>query len=1002
VAEFVGVGDASIQSDAPPQRMPPAKLTILRIIQVWLFWDTILEYNPLDAVSAAYDTFNLALEGKELQKAHLEQVLDTKKHEFQLRIENEVLQKGNFTVQDEFDVSRFVPEFEQRFLSLATEKDFDLIWLRTDDQFHVYARDKLGQSAGFQSVVARELQNSFESSTVVAISNKAGRGRKERACGQFQFYETKDRSDAVPPFWTKYVSLSAGKRLLQALQKQTKDNPALERSLSCEIWKYRQEKHRKSPLFAFVSRGNCSSLNKQDMTDLLGVGASGLDEQIHKSTSGTQVVSFPIARGKPIENNRKVKKSESSCSLEERWTRPFLENAPEGARILIVLVSGRRKENIIEFSPLEDSEHEDKMESEATPVVVKLHKSLKILSRWKRMGSDKAVYVNENSVPASVIPLFERKKQLFCCCANSLEVRGGGIRAEGLTLLPPGKMFLVLALVTFDLFPLHSTRSWEKDSIIYEAMNWAMEGQDKSQITEEILKDKSRRLELAVNFHNSCSNLGDELMCYSNKVRNLCEIFDGLDGFESRPWDSLGDNPFTYDNLELLRHERSLTSSTSLRPRMLSTTRSSDPAMKLPSTPKDQNVSDTTPQRKLWSFKKKTSFASSEGESSNGARDYQTPNNQDNGDDVAKPKSSKKKNKGKKNGKQQPSMTPASGATPANGPAETSPSATATPNGDKHAKRKARREMRKSAAAQNGFDQPNVTDDTTTTPNNMGESSDVENIAPSTPATKTTAQPAPTSNKKKKTKASASKKKASAVNHQPPTLTLVAREFSSEDLELSRNLFSMNPSTTTAATSDKELPTTNLLAILVRTYCDLLLQRELTAGDRHHFEGQRLVTLSPSHWLVFTTPADQDGKVWFYAEFINTVVPLLPLEGRNKKLLPRFMKRQHKRPMAMRDAMNCLPSWFTAKLNAKAVIAKPGARNVIMFESLDVALRVEASFWLERQFRTSAKHWYDQSMEEMVNTLIAFYEKRNIGSSLDSTEIPDVDDDEEDDDDASS
>ena len=50
--------------------------------------------------------------------------------------------------------------------------------------------------------------------------------------------------------------------------------------------------------------------------------------------------------------------------------------------------------------------------------------------RWVRFNTDRAVFCYENSVPASVIPM-NCTGTLYSCCANTLELRGGAVRAEG-------------------------------------------------------------------------------------------------------------------------------------------------------------------------------------------------------------------------------------------------------------------------------------------------------------------------------------------------------------------------------------------------------------------------------------------------------------------------------------------------------------------------------------------------------------------------------------------
>ena len=67
---------------------------------------------------------------------------------------------------------------------------------------------------------------------------------------------------------------------------------------------------------------------------------------------------------------------------------------------------------------------------------------MNIMKQWKRFSiPNSQVYVDTNSVVGAVVPM-DGTDMLYCTCSDTLEVIGGGLRANGgLTMFPPGKLF---------------------------------------------------------------------------------------------------------------------------------------------------------------------------------------------------------------------------------------------------------------------------------------------------------------------------------------------------------------------------------------------------------------------------------------------------------------------------------------------------------------------------------------------------------------------------------
>ena len=123
----------------------------------------------------------------------------------------------------------------------------------------------------------------------------------------------------------------------------------------------------------------------------------------------------------------------------------------------------------------------------------------------------------------------------------------------------------------------------------------------------------------------------------------------------------------------------------------------------------------------------------------------------------------------------------------------------------------------------------------------------------------------------------------------------------------------------------------------------------------------------------------------------NKSIPLRPTnEWSRQTKLPKWIKRGRDRPSTLEDALECIPTSVAmnirsspahvAPLEARIVTtnrkSKMGEKieDALLFDSIEMALRMEASFWLERQFCSctggTTRHWYDYTLQEMIHLLI--------------------------------
>jgi hypothetical protein len=198
----------------------------------------------------------------------------------------------------------------------------------------------------------------------------------------------------------------------------------------------------------------------------------------------------------------------------------LFNDAPEGVRLLNVLASERRKDHFIRFS------------DESGDIDINLPKKLTINgSKWRQRNGGK-VFVPVNCVPAAAIPMIlddgSKSVEIFGCCANSLELRGGAYRVDGITLLPPGRLFVGLALLSFGFNPdtLVPINSEDMESGDDTFIDWIFHKQKNTAYALE----EEWRIPSAVAFNLSCMDLGEELECQPDKIKALCKLFDGICG----------------------------------------------------------------------------------------------------------------------------------------------------------------------------------------------------------------------------------------------------------------------------------------------------------------------------------------------------------------------------------------------------------------------------------------------------------------------------------------
>lgn len=580
VAEFLGIHEEKLQVQLPPRDMPHEKVSILRILKVWVFSDSILECSPSKLQLSHDGSVALSVMGKSsinLEESHFDKILQPERHPFCIVERNETEQTGVFQEEGPFSFSDFVDGFESRLLSYASEMNIEASLCYSDEELYLYF-DKSNASGvqllGYLETIAAvsRRQDRF----AYDFTNKKRRGIQERASGIWTVVDT-PCVDAAFARQKEFLRIELNQNEAGGEFKNTLAS-IIHEVFGCDlkskmIWHFfTQKKNKKkkkktssSQPFWVTTIGQCRTVSSIDFEDLLG--RKPLSVSTNKKKSGQSI----ILRQPPEAQQPEI----------IGFREPLFADVPEGARILAMLASSQRKgqKHVLKI-PI-DSEN---MDSEDTYNFAMKKEEIDVSMRWRRLDTSNPVYVDE-SVPGTAI---HTTNNLFAVAANGLELRSGGLRVEGLTLLPPNPLFLLLSHLSFGLeistpllwalasngetctdkkkiskayswlvnraMKVSKTNTTGRDQIILSMPPVTDNTSSQPQVWQE--EELKNRLEQATAFNKNSLQMEEKLVCFPEKIRELCELFDGVDGHNLLPWESIDEESLTAENLKKWQWER--------------------------------------------------------------------------------------------------------------------------------------------------------------------------------------------------------------------------------------------------------------------------------------------------------------------------------------------------------------------------------------------------------------------------------------------------------------
>ena len=880
VALFLGINETRLQVAAPPVHMPHYKVTILRILKVWVFSDNILEAKPSKVQKALNGNFILSIPKKQPQnkiitEAMLDQVLMKSRHPYKILERRSIAGGGTFLTSEALSFIDSVEHtLQSRFVSYMCEVGINVAIL-TDSQFtFVYCRNDLAEGP----ILSTILQVGGDQECLLQAemdSHPNPRGILERRCGRWKVTTTtEDDLESLSPKKQLQFFRRASISGWQDVSTMTSQGIVTEEINSLMIFhilgkkkkKKTQTKNELEHSFSYTLKGQCQDISKVDVKDLLA--AESVEILDTRTTSGGQSICFPEAANKPrLYNAKGSKEFATSLSTEaSSWARPVLSDIPEGARILSVLASGHRKENFLRF-PDKGADEED-----ACIDIALAPEDSNIGRRWRRLGVSGLAYVPSDTVPASATT---GDFPILACCSNTLETGGGNIRAEGMTILPPNPLFLLLCRLSFGLGPdvdknfgsmakLSSGSEVDDTSLSTRAKNWLKDRLTKVNLSAENSnspwstdQSNSEKILEALAFNKSCGDMGESLVCFPERTRALVELFNGVDQYETIVDDLLEERGLTPENLAVWRHEAK-----SVVDHIEKHSGSTE------------NVKCEKPTEKGTPAKKSASTTGSR----NAEAEKGTP-------------------------------------------AKKSASTTGSKKRDLKSKTKNK---------STGFSVARKESDST-------------------------------------------EEKVHSAQEQPPGPPSLPkanwRIVNNFDEDTSAKVASLFVTDLNGDQKGETIlfPSTNILALLVQEY---VLQMSTTQPSSAMNPKKNYTVLATKNWEILTLE-DASAKKLYRARYRNRALPDMPLTGRGKNKLPKWMKSADMRPKQVEEAQRCVPP--AVPVPEPRLVNFSKTRQGLAYESIEAALQMEAAFFLERQFatasKTSTRHWFQHTLGEMIQIL---------------------------------
>eukprot|EP00934_Nitzschia_sp_Nitz4_P002355 Nitzschia sp. Nitz4//scaffold120_size68122//58196//63238//NITZ4_006055-RA/size68122-processed-gene-0.41-mRNA-1//1//CDS//3329534311//2355//frame0 len=559
VAEFLEVHEEKLRLECPPVKMCQAKLTMLRTLCVWTFSDALIMCSRTTISNISNDgSCKIPIKNKTKGAVSEElfgKVLDPVRHPFSLS--QTVSQSGTVVMSSGFDFKGFIDRIKGRWLSYMCEKDIDLVYLSFQDFTFLFFSDTV--SVPDEVLYGNKI-------TMVHDPMKTRQGIAERSCGMWSIKEDhnakKSTNDVIERHFIQSFSRQKVEKIVKEINQWYFDG-MVSYPMGCTATANNKKKNRKkkgkgmleansedivlSLDFKVTAKGG--SISAIDVHDLWYSPHATID-----STEAKVYLHFQGGPNAPMDYPKGKKDGMATLDNGEgtTWTRPLCPDAVEGARLLSVLTYGLRVGGARLRIPEEKGGSKDNP-GPMTEVFLGFDRA----QRWSRLDGGNVI-IGTDSVPVSAIST----SRLYATCANGLDLKGGAIKVEHITMLPPNPLYLVMALATFgklSALPGCSHLVGLDDDSVDEVMVDMMHSFVRTDIEKCDVElgpvDILGKMRRAVLFNQSSMNMGEHLVCNPKHVKDLLDLFSDIGDGPLGLWDTLEERCLSIPNLRKWRSQ---------------------------------------------------------------------------------------------------------------------------------------------------------------------------------------------------------------------------------------------------------------------------------------------------------------------------------------------------------------------------------------------------------------------------------------------------------------
>lgn len=448
VASAMGIKVEDLTVKKPPRNMENQTLMIIRFIQVWMFHDCIIYLDIPPTLDEDEDgSLSISLRGDAIEEKHLSTLLDCKRHSFELKSNVNIHYGGGY---EPVDIDGLIPEIngntiEEPILSLLIERDASAV-LIFDSDINLYV------PIGIDAISKYLTDSKFIYDYTITLTKnrcKTETGRDERDAVAWSIEHGRPLDDDTNSIrfkkftygGKKAAKISGFKFVRNTICSKVKSTFALRLNTTNGASRVRH--------FDLMVEGQDFHITTQDMADIFQTTREKVHLNVVSNIQRQKIIFHPDKMERqstaPLDTSLPECFRLLSSEMERQSTVPLFTSLPESFRLLSSVASSNYcKKPTLRFT---SESKGNTLSADEDQIIETSFKQSRVSDHWKQVSNGCRVIVDSGSVVATAAPSFSTKTStIFACCPNVLELKNGMMKVEGLTLLPPGKHWLDVAL----------------------------------------------------------------------------------------------------------------------------------------------------------------------------------------------------------------------------------------------------------------------------------------------------------------------------------------------------------------------------------------------------------------------------------------------------------------------------------------------------------------------------------------------------------------------------